>query len=98
MGKSGDGSKGSGNRSVKGRGGEGEGIRTPELVEEESCRSTSLGVSSNRALFGPPQEHINGQALTAADTAAVLNFSSLEEFPPMQSAATITARYLYMVK
>ena len=90
VGTSGDGSKGVGKKSIQGR--EGGGIKTPEFGEEGDCRSNSLGVSSKRSLFGAPLEPLAGQTLTAAHSAAVLNFNSLEEFPPMQSAATITAR------
>ena len=96
MGTSGDGAKGVDNRSVQGRGGGGDGgMKTPEFGKEEGCKSNSLGVSSKRALFGAPLEPLTGQTLTAADSATVLNFNSLEDFPPMQSAATITARYAH---
>ena len=96
VGTSGDVSKGVGNRSVQKRGGGG--VKTPEFGEEEGCRSNSVGVSSKRSLFGAPLKPLAGQTLTAADSAAVLNFNSLEEFPPMQSAATITARYTHDVQ
>lgn len=67
----------------------GEGKSTPEL------QNSSLGVPSRRTLFGPGVEsrsepRSSSDGVLGAKTA--LNFNSLEEFPPMQSAAAIKTR------
>lgn len=96
--RSGDGLKG-GNRRVVGQRG-GKGMNTPELGRvggEQGGRNSSLGVSSKRTLFGPSLESHSeprlGSAAAVCARSSSLNFNSLEEFPPMQPAATITTRY-----
>lgn len=80
---------GSVNREGEGR--RSEGKSTPEL------ENSSLGVPSRRTLFGPRVEsHSEPRSSSDGSLGAKtpLNFNSLEEFPPMQSAAAIQTRYI----
>lgn len=77
---------------------EGEGLRSGEgKIPPELERNSSLSVPSRRTLFGPRIEsdsepRSSSDGVLCANSAP--NFKSLEEFPPMQSAAAIQTRYI----